>query len=74
MAEQQLHHFDEELKGWANVSPFLLLRKAPTRKCIDGRLLLPRLPISTQGISSSMASISGYLDLVLQPQLAHGVS
>jgi len=74
MVQQKFHHFHEEPEGWANVSPFLLLGKAPTRECTDGRLLLPHLPISTQDTFSSMASTSGYLGLVLQPQSALGVS
>jgi len=75
MAQQKLYHLDEEPEGWENVSPLhLLLREAPTRECIDGRSLRPRLPIWTQGTFSSMASTSGCSDLVLQPQLALGVS
>lgn len=74
MVQQKFHYFYEEPEGWANVSPFLLLRKAPTSECTDGRLLRLHLPISIQDIFSSMASISGYLDSALQPQLALGVS
>jgi hypothetical protein len=74
MAPQELHYFDEKPEGWADVSPPFLLWKAPTGQYLGGRLLLPRLPISTQGIFSSMASISGCSDLALQPQLALGVS
>lgn len=51
-----------------------LVAEVPTHEFIDGRLLLPRSPILTQGTFSSMASISGCSDSVPQQQLALGVS
>lgn len=74
MAQQKFHNLDEEPEGRANVSSPLLLRKGPTHKRIAGRLLLPPLPISTQGTFSSMVLISGCSGSVPQLQLALGVS